>query len=333
MGRSDTGYMHAGRLPQAYAGFAQRLWAHRVDPAAVRVVPDVMRGIVTAIEAVSAPGDTVVVDTPAYPPFLHALPGTGRRLRTVPMVRGAGGGFALDLAGIEAAYAAGAGAHVLCSPHNPTGTVHPRATLQALAELADRYGVTVIADEVHAPLTYPGAEHVPFAGLDCPAARRSLSLASASKAFNLAGLKCALLVGAAESGQLVADLPAELSYGASLLGVLANTAAFELGDDWLADTVGYLDGNRRALSELLAARLPQVGWVPGQATYLAWLDCTGLGLGDDPAEAFLTRGRVALSPGPEFGEPGRGWARLNYATPRPLLAEVVERMAATLQPR
>jgi cystathionine beta-lyase len=330
VGRSDTGYVHPGRLAEAYAGFASRRWGLAVDPGLVRVVPDVMRGIAAAVEAVSRPGDGIVVDTPAYPPFLHVLPDTGRRVVQVPLVRGDDGGFALDLDGIERAYADGARVHLLCSPHNPTGLVLARPTLEAVAELADRYGVTVIADEVHAPLTYREATHVPFASLDAPAARRSLSLASASKAWNVAGLKCALLVGAADSADVVTGLHEEVGFGASLLGVLANTAAYDAGEAWLDDTVSYLDGNRAALAELLAEQLPQVCWVRPSATYLAWLDCTRLGLGDDPAAVFLSRGRVALSPGPDFGAPGLGWARLNFATPRPLLADVVRRLADAL---
>lgn len=325
--RDDTGYVHPGDLAEAYAGFADRRWGLPVDPAAVRVMPDVMRGIMSAVETVTAPGDGIVVDVPAYPPFLHTLPETGRQVIPVPLAR-EGGRWSFDLDAIEAAYAAGARVHLLCNPHNPTGLVPSREVLVAIAELADRYDVTVVADEVHAPLTYSDAVHVPFGSLDAPAGRRAFGLASASKAWNVAGLKTALLVAGPDAREALAGVPEEVSFGASLLGVVANTAAFSAGEAWLDDTVAYLQGCRDLLGELLARDLPAVAWTPPSATYLAWLDLRGLGLGDDPAEALLQRGRVALSPGVDFGTPGLGWARLNFATSRPILVEVVRRMAA-----
>jgi cystathionine beta-lyase len=201
-----------------------------------------------------------------------------------------------------------------------------------VAELAATHGVTVISDEVHAPMTMAGAVHVPFLSASDAAAENGAALVSASKAWNLAGLKCAAIVSASDSmdARLARDLPKHLPYHAGHFGVLANVAAFEQGDEWLDALVLHLERNRAALAALLDEYLPSVGYRPPEAGYLAWLDCRALGLGDDPAEAFLERGRVALSPGPPFGPGGAGHARLNFGTSSALLEEAVRRMSTAL---
>jgi cystathionine beta-lyase len=159
------------------------------------------------------------------------------------------------------------------------------------------------------------------------AAERGIVLTSASKAFNTAGLKCAIAITASESAAAeVAKLP-EIAKHCGHFGVLASVAAWESSDEWLDELVEVLDSNRTLLAELLDEHLPQVGYEVPQAGYLAWLDCRALGLGDDPAEVLIERGKVALSPGPQFGTGGEGFARLNYATSPELLAEIVKRIA------
>lgn len=328
--RGDTGYAApwAPDLAEAFAKFADAAWGQQVDPDAVRLMPDVLTGIGVALELASRPGDGVVIDTPVYPPFLEAIERAGRRGVEVDAVL-EGDRWVPDLAGAAAAYADGARVHLLCNPHNPLGTVLRRAELEAVAEQAGRRGVTVVADEVHAPLSYDTA-HVPFATIDADAARSSYTLTSASKAWNVAGLKAALLLAGPAVAKRLDDVPEVVSFGASLLGVAAGTAAFGEGRPWLDGTLAYLDGNRRALADLLAEHLPAVRYRVPEATYLAWLDCRALGLGDDPATAFLERGRVAVSGGLDFGARGAGHVRLNFATSRPLLAEAVRRMASAV---
>ena len=320
----DVGYAEPGGMFEAYAAFSRRRFGWAPDPARMTLVPDVMAGIVEVLRALLAPGDGVVVATPAYPPFFDGIPEAGCRLVEVPLAAGE-----LDLDGIDRALGAGARALLLCNPHNPTGRVLGRERLEAVAALAERHGALVVADEIHAPLTLPGARHTPFPALGDS---RSVLLSSASKAFNLAGLKCAMAVaGSPEvASALVERLPAELRYRAGLLGVIASQAAFERGDGWLDELLARLDANRRRLAELLAERLPAIGYRPPEASFLAWLDCRALGLGDDPAATFLERGRVALEPGPGFGAPGRGFARLNLGTSEALLTEAVERMRAAV---
>jgi cystathionine beta-lyase len=325
----DLGYTEPDRLPEAFAGFVAERHGWEVDAADVHVVPDVMVGIVEVLRALGEPGGGVVINPPVYPPFFVDLPEAGRRVVEVPLARD-GADYTLDLAGLEAAFRAGARVYLLCSPHNPLGRVWSDAELAAVTELADRYGVVLIADEIHAPLTLPGARHRPLATI---AGDRCVAFWSASKAWNLAGLKCAVAVTSGARGRrLLGRLPEEVRYRAGILGVVAATAAFTDGRPWLDSLLGHLDRNRRLLAELLAERLPEVGYRPPDASFLAWLDLSAYGLGDDPARVLLERGRVALEPGPHFGRQGAGHARLNIGTSRALLTEAVDRMATGTRP-
>jgi cystathionine beta-lyase len=319
LARDDTGYANADGLPAAFASFAAARWRWDVDPQRMLLVADIMSGVGELLRALTAPGDGVVVNPPVYAPFFMATREAGRRIVHVPLVDGR-----VDPEGLERAFADGATAYLLCHPHNPVGRTHERGELEAIAALADRYGVTVISDEVHAPMTLPGSTHVPYLTVG-----DGVCVTSASKTWNLAGLKCAVIVAGSESmhATLNERIPPYLGAHASLFGVLAATAAFDHGDEWLDALLRHLDRNRALLGELLEEHLPDVGYVPPQAGYLAWLDCSELGLGIDPADAFLERGRVALGSGPTFGEQGRGCARLNFGTSGALLEEAVRRMA------
>jgi cysteine-S-conjugate beta-lyase len=324
--RHDLGYAHARipRLAAAFAGFAQRRLSWAVDPEQVWLVPDVMVGVG---ELTGLLGGSVAFAAPAYPPFLAELPAVGREVRAVPLDDDG----ALDIDRLRALFAAGTRVLLLANPHNPTGRVLPRPELERLAELCAAEDVWVVADEIHAPLVLPGAMHVPWLAVSDAARHCGFALTSASKAFNLAGLKAAVLVTAAERTRERAARLGWLAEHAGLLGVLAAEVAFTEGDAWLDAVLARLAANRDLLGRLLAARLPAVRWTPPQATYLAWLDCRGLGLGDDPAAAFLDRGRVALAPGPDYGAPGAGHVRLNFGTGPELVAEMVERMVRTGQ--
>jgi cystathionine beta-lyase len=243
-----------------------------------------------------------------------------------------GNGFEdLDLDRLEAAFAAGARGYLLASPHNPTGRVFSAADLGRIGSLAERYGVIVIADEIHASLTLPGARHTPFVAAGGAAAEHGVTLASTSKAFNVAGLKGAVAVAGSAAMQRMLDrLPAACQYGAGLLGVLASEAAWNSGDEWLDALIRQLDHARAEFGRLLTERLPRARYVPPEASYLAWVDCAELDLGPEPAEVFLCRGRVALGRGLDFGAPGDGFVRVTIGTSSALLAGIVDRMAAAV---
>jgi cystathionine beta-lyase len=327
--RSDTGYAAVDDLPGAYASFASRRWGHQVDPGRVLGLPDVMQGICAVLRVVSDRGDAVVVHTPAYPPFFAGIADVERRFVAAPLARDGSGRHEVDLDVLEARFRDGARLYLLNNPHNPTGRNLSRSELEAIAELCDRYDVRVLADEIHAPLVYPGATFVPFATVDARSARRSVSLTAASKGWNLPGLKCAVAVAHDEdTWRALASIPDEVQIGRSILGVAASIAAFDHGEPWLDDTVAYLDGSRALLGELLAKHLPDVGYTRPEATYLAWLDCRRLAGGAEPYDRFLAKGRVATYEGSRFGPEGTGFVRFNFATARPLITEAVERMAA-----
>ncbi|GAB3416921.1 aminotransferase class I/II-fold pyridoxal phosphate-dependent enzyme [Flindersiella endophytica] len=320
--RGDTGYAAPGGVEAAFAEFSQRRFGFTPDVARGRTVPDIMRGILVALYELTPPGSGIALFTPAYPPFFEVIGYSGRQVVPVPLG---------DLERLEDALARqDVSTLLLCNPHNPTGSVYNRDELLAIAEIAGRHGVVVLADEVHGPLTYGDAVHVPFASLG-DLADRSVTFVSASKGWNLPGLKCAaVFASSAETWKPFADLPGEIEVAVSPLGIAANQVAFSQGESWLDDTRAYLDGNRRLLAELLAMRLPGVRCEVPEATYLAWLDCRALGLGDDPAEAFLAKGKVAVNAGPTFGPGGEGFVRLNFATSRAILTEAVDRMARAL---
>lgn len=324
----DTGYTPPEPgIAAAYAGFAKRRFGSEIDPARVRTTCDVMMGVVEILRLVIEPGDRVIVTTPVYPPFFDCIPEAGGVVERVPLID-SGAGWQLDLLAIEAALAGGARAVLLCNPHNPTGTVHSRESLAALADLAAGFGASVISDEIHAPLIHPGVTFTPFLDASPTAARIGYAVTSASKAFNLAGLKCALMVTASEeTAAIVRTLPVEVEWRTGLFGALAAVAAFsEESDAWLDSLLVALDDNRRLLAELLAEHLPAAKYrIPG-AGFLAWVDLTDLGWGDNPAVKVLRDAKVALHLGPQFGAEGSGHVRINFGCSPDVLRDAVARM-------
>jgi cysteine-S-conjugate beta-lyase len=328
--RSDTGYaMAVPAVGEALAGFAAARWGWELDPLRVSPVADVGIGAVELLRVLTRPGDRVVISPPVYPPFFSWIPEAGARVVEVPLAS-TDDGWRLDLAALERAFADRPAVYLLCSPHNPVGRVHSPDELAALVALARRYDVVLISDEIHALLVLPGATFTPM--LTVPgAAEVTIALLSASKAFNLAGLKCAAVVSASSRMAVLVDrLPMDLRWRAGHFGVLATVAGFTEGGDWLDRLLLTLDRRRAQLGALLAERLPAVRWTPPEATYLAWLDCGTAGAGDSARDACLERGRVAFEPGTMFGRPGDGHLRLNFGTSAEILDEAVTRMARAL---
>lgn len=330
--RGDCGYAWPSEeLNEALAGFARARFGWAVDPGDVTLIPDVMAGVVELLRIAARPGEGVVVNTPVYPPFFSHIAEAGCRVVEAPLAGDAGGRYELDLDALAAAFAAGARACLLCNPHNPSGRVFSRAELERVAELAERHDVLVLADEIHAPLVLPGARHTPFLSLGEPATGRGVALVSASRGWNVPGLKCAQVVAQSEPmRRLVGRLSHDVVERVGSLGIAATTAAYRDGGTWLDEVVTVVDGRRRLLAGLLRERLPAVCHVPPEGGYLAWVDCRELGLAGEPADVFLERGRVALGPGPAFGPPGAGHVRITMATSAEILEEIVERMRAAV---
>jgi cystathionine beta-lyase len=329
--RSDTGYAPAtSGLPDAFAEFAAARWGWSVDAAQVFTTTDVGVAIVETLRRVTKPGDGVIVNSPVYFPFFDLLPEAGARVVDVPLRGGLASGWSLDLDGIERAFRDGATAYLLCNPHNPVGLVHSAEQLHAVASLARKYGATVVSDEIHGPLVYPGVDYTPFLNVSEDAREVGICVTAASKGWNLAGLKCALMVTAGgRPAPIVSSMPEEVYWRTSILGIHAGVAAYRDSVDWLDGVIASLDHNRTLLRDLLVEHLPEVGYRMPDATFLAWLDLRELGWGEDPAVHALEHARVALSSGPAFGPAGIGFARLNLACSLDVLTEAVIRLAAS----
>ncbi|CAN5254286.1 MAG: MalY/PatB family protein [Nocardioides sp.] len=326
---SDLGYaMAPGRLGEAFAGFAARRWGWQVQPDRVRTTTDVATAIVEVLRQAIRPGDGVVITPPIYPPFYDVVPEAGGTVVEVPLTC-APHGWDLDIAGIEAALSSGrARAVLIANPHNPLGVISSR--LVELSEVAARHGAVVVADEIHGPLTQQPGAFTPFLSVG-PAARQvGVCVTSASKSWNLAGTKCAVMVAASSATTALLDsMYDEVGFRTSLLGLHANITAFSdpACEAWLDDALSAIAESSALLSAELAEHLPEVVYEPGAATYLAWLDFRALPeWGDDPSELALHRG-VAINPGPSFGTQGRGFARLNLASAPEVIGEAVRRLA------
>ena len=330
MERGDTGYPTAAPYVEAFAGFALRRWGWVIYDPRARLAPDVMMGILVVLLKTTAPGDAVIVADPVYPPFV-SFPELAERRVVRAALTDAG---RLDLDALATAFESSTtggrrAAYLLSNPHNPTGVVHTLEELTALARLADAHGVTVISDEVHAPVVYDGASFVSY--LQVPGLERGFAVHSAAKAFSLAALKAGLVLAAPGEDAVLE----RIAHGpnASLSGVVTHVAAFTACDAWLDQLVVELDANRRLVQALLVEHAPTIQAALPEATYLMWLDCRAAGISGDPATFFRDTARVALNPGPTFGERGEGFARLNIATSPRILTEIIERIGASLNAR
>lgn len=346
----DTGYPYGKAYAKAVAEFASRRWQwHDLDVSYTRMVPDVMLGIVEMLRLVTERGDPVIVNSPVYAPFYAFVAHDGRRVVEAPL----GPDGRIDLEVLEDVFARTQSpqhnvAYLLCNPHNPTGAVHTADELRGVAECARRFDVRVVSDEIHAPLVLAGAQFTPY--LSVSGAENALALTSATKAWNLGGLKAALAMAGPEAAGDLRRMPEEVGHGPSHLGIIAHTEAFSTAGGWLDALLQGLDANRTLLSDLVTEHLPGVQLLCPQGTYLAWLDCRELGVGNEeaderadglavvsdmsgPARWFLDHARVALSSGHVFGTGGAGHVRLNFATSQVILTEAVTRMGRAVASR
>jgi cystathionine beta-lyase len=324
---SDFGYIDSpGPLAGAFAEFAARRWNWTVDPSFVRVTTDVSAAIVETLRYGIPRGGTVVINPPVYTAFYELIDEAGAARRDIPLSSD-GTTWSMDFVGLESAFAAGADAFLLCNPQNPLGLVFDAATLLEVARLAAKYDVLVISDEVHAPLTHPGVTFVPFLDIARDQGVRCICVTSASKGWNLAGAKCALMVAGDERSLALLDaFPEEVTCRTSILGLHANVTAFS-AVEWLDKTIAKVVANDELLAELLADRLPAAIYHRPTASYLGWIDLRAFGLGEDPAAVLIDSARVALNSGHTYGAAYDGFVRINLACEPALLVEAVLRIA------
>ncbi|MGA1835504.1 aminotransferase class I/II-fold pyridoxal phosphate-dependent enzyme [Herbiconiux sp. 11R-BC] len=320
----------AHELAEATAAWMRDEYGWVIDPGHVHPVSDVMAALGVAVTEFSPPGSAVIVPTPAYMPFLSYPPTLGRAVVQVPGIE-EGGRWRHDLEAIDAAFRAGAGTLVLCNPQNPTGTVLTRAELEEIAAVVERRGGRVFADEIHAPLRFGSSPHIPYASLSPATAAHTITGTSASKAWNIAGLKAAQLITSNESDeQVYRGFGFAVQHGAATPGVIASTAAYRDGRVWLGEVLHYLDGNRMLIRDLLDEHLPGVGYAVPEATYLAWLDLRAFDIEGSPAAFLREHAGVTVTDGALCGAGYEGFVRLVFAMPRPILQKAVIAIAAAL---
>jgi cystathionine beta-lyase len=331
--RGDTGYASPlAELDEALSAFARSRFNWKVDRGDVRLLPDVMSGVTELLRVALRPRDGVVINTPVYPPFFSHIADAGCRVVEAPLAR-SDDAYELDFDALSRAFENGARVYLMCNPHNPTGSVFSPAELERVAELAEQHDVLVFADEIHAPLVLPGRTHTPFLSVGETATARGVSFVSASKAWNLPGLKCAQAVVASARTRALAEPLRRLDFISRIgnVGVIASIAAYRDSVAWLDEVLAALGRNRTLLGDLLDEMVPGARYEPPDATYLAWVDCNALHLDPEPADVFRERGRVALGRGSEFGAAGKGFVRITFATTPGILREIVSRMSSALR--
>jgi cystathionine beta-lyase len=326
----DQEYGYAARenvLAEAFVRRMDRQFGWRTDPAETVAIGDLVQASFSSIMAFSEPGDAVLLQLPSYPPFMRAIEDTGRRLIANPM-RDDGKRWVLDLPAYEAAPDPRLRMLVFCHPQNPTGRAFNRAELEAVADFAIRHDLVVVSDEIHADIVYPGGTHIPLASLHPEIAARTITITSATKSFNIPALRCAVMHFGTQSlkERFASRIPARLLGSPGVTGVDATVAAWDDGQPWLNEILAHLRSNRDWLAHTIAAELPGVTMRAPEATYLAWLDCRALELPCSAGQFFLDHARVGLNFGETFGAQYAGFARLNFATPAPILRQIVTRM-------
>ena len=329
---SDLGYL--GPIPEVGVGFkkfAAERWNWNVDENQVRIATDVGVAVVEILRVFTQPGDSILISSPVYHNFYTWVNETKLTLVDVPFERVGDedtNPWVLNWKAIENAYVSGIKVHLLCSPHNPLGFIYTKEDLLRIVALAKKHNVVVISDEIHGPLTYPGENFVPILTLGDDAETVSICVTAASKGWNIAGLKCAIIVSQnKDMNSKLANLAPAMHYRASLLGGVATAVAFAESGIWLDTVIAQLDHNRHLIKKLLAEKLPTVRYHLPQNSYLAWLDLESLHLGEDPSKTLLEKGRVAFNAGHAFGKQCSQYVRLNFATSPEIITEAIDRIA------
>ncbi len=334
---SDLGYI--GSVPELTDGFAtfcQTRWNWTIDKTQVRVAADVGVGVVEVLRVFTQPGDRILINSPVYHNFYNWINEVRLDKVDIPFVYADSNDddinpWTIDLDEVEKAYASGIKVHLLCSPHNPLGRIYSHEELTRIAEMAKKYGVLVISDEIHSPLIFKPYEFIPFLGLSDTAREVGVTVTSASKGWNIAGLKSALIVSQNEAiNEKLKLMPPAVHFRSSILGAFASAAAFKDGGPWLDSAIEALDHNRRMIKDLLSAKIPSIKYHMPHSSYVAWLDLSALNLGENPAQVLLERGKVAFNPGHLYSPQTPQYVRLNFATSPTILTEAIDRIVKSL---
>ena len=329
--RSDTGYL--GPFPElfdAFANFSAKRWGWQVDTKQMRMATDVGVGIVEIMRTLIKPGEKVMLNSPVYENIWRWVSEVHATTIDTPLSED-NLSYKLDLAAIEKEYQNGVKVHILCHPHNPVGVIFSKDQLSDLADLAKKYQVVILSDEIHAPLTYDAKTFTPFLNVSQNAKEVGIAITSASKSFNLAGLKCAFIItDSSKLQERINLMPPAVTWRASLFGAVASTAAYAESVDWLDGVLITLDQNRKLVEKLIATKAPAIKYRIPDFGYLAWLDLSALGLGEDPSAAILEKGKLAVNGGVLYGPKHKSFVRLNFGTSPEIITEAFDRLANCL---
>ena len=328
---SDAGYLgKIPELPNALAHFAQLRWQWKVDPSQVKIAPDVGVGVIEIARLLINPGEKILINTPVYYNFYNWIKELRCEVVDAPL-KEENLYYSLDLIEIEKCYQTGVKLHILCNPHNPVGSLYSKSDLQQLAELAMRYKVIILSDEIHAPLVYSEKTFTPFLSVSDTAKEVGFAFLSATKAFNIAGLKCAQIVAQSEKNLATLNsIPAAVHSRASLFGAVASAVAYKDCYDWLDAVIRELDSSRYYLKELIEQTNLPIGYRVPDCSYFGWLDLRGANLYGDFAQHFFDKGKIAIAPGNFYGPTGAQFIRINFATSRELIHDAMTRITKAL---
>jgi cystathionine beta-lyase len=333
--RLDHGVMgYNFRLPHYYEAiqnWVKKKYGYEIEADWIVNSPGIVPAINIAVITLTQPGDRILVQTPVYRPFFNAVTDHDRCLLTNSLIC-RNGRYEIDFEDFERKLKQ-ASLFILCSPHNPMGRLWTREELAMMGELAVKYQVPVISDEIHADIVYDGAQFVALASFEA-VAENVITCISPAKSFNVAGLTtAAIIIKNSHLRKMMSDRIEKLHlYLGNSFGIEAVIAAYRDSEEWLEALLAYLDQNRRYLRDYIGRELPQLSMIQPESTYLAWLDFSKLELDDSALFEFLTnKARIALDPGRKFGIDGSGYSRLNFGCPRSLLVEAMERLKLALE--
>ena len=302
-----------------------------IKPEDIWLTHGTVPGIFLASLACASVNEEVIIPIPIYPQFMKAVKTTQRTVCYIQMVKG-NDGWEIDFDYLEALITPATRLIMFCNPHNPTGHVFTRKELERLAEIVLKHRLWIVTDEIHSDIVYQGYQHIPLASLSNDIAQRTITLFSPTKGFNIAGLNIGILV--TQNPDLMKHLK-NVGTGfiqpPNVMAQHATLAAYTQGEDWLKSTRGYLEDNRQLVQVFINKCLPQINYVPPKGTYLAWLDFEVLGLGESLEEVLLKDCQLGLSMGKNYSEHSQSFARLNFATARPILENALKRLEKGLK--
>jgi len=314
-------------LKELIAARMENLYGWKIKLEDILLLPGVVAAFNLVCQAVAQPGESILIQPPVYPPFFSAPGYAGARAVFNNINLNTAGEYAIDLEDFEAAIEKDTRAFLLCNPHNPLGRVFTKTELIGIAQICLKHGLVICSDEIHSDLVFEGYQHIPIASLDKEVEAMTVTLLAPSKTYNIAGLECSALICTNPDLRVrIQKARRGLLGWVNLMGMTAGLAAYKHGDEWLKQVLYLLQGNRDYLMQYLAEKIPGIHMIRPEATYLAWLDCRELNLPQSPAQFLLEKARVALNNGEDFGEPGKGYVRLNFGCSRETLTEALDRI-------